>query len=62
MSNKEICKCGTPQESILGPLLFILYMNDLPLHLENINVGMYADDKTAYFSSDQMDNLEDVFN
>ena len=62
MSEKEICNCGIPQGSILRPLLFIVYMSDLPVHLENISLHMYADDTTAYFSSDQIDTLEDVFN
>ena len=36
--------CGVSRGSILGPLLLIIYMNDLPSYVQDVNITMYADD------------------
>ncbi|KAL3873375.1 hypothetical protein ACJMK2_036503 [Sinanodonta woodiana] len=48
MSEPETIRYGVPQGSILGPLLFILFINDLPLLLRDSisSTDLYADDTT----------------
>lgn len=46
---KEIGK-GVPQWSILGSLLFLVYVNDRPVNIKAVNVYLFADD-TAIFNT-----------
>ena len=49
-SDTENITCEVPQGSILGPLLFLIFINDMPLKLQNIvaSTDLYADDTTIY--------------
>ena len=49
-SEKRGVICGVPQGSVLGPLFFLIYVNDLLPYLEGVNVNLYADDTVLYVS------------
>ena len=62
LSDSKTTKCGIPQGSILGPLLFLLYINDLPNANLVSNVRMYADDTSLTYAASDSDELIQTIN
>ena len=53
--------CGVPQGSILGPLIFLLYVNDMPQSVE-CNLYLYADDSCLVFQHKNVKEIEKQLN
>ena len=61
-SELELIKCGVPQGSVLGPLLFLIYINDIVNSSKLFKFTLFADDTSLYYSCKNTNNLENVIN
>ena len=61
-SNIENIICGVPQGSCHGPLLFLLYINDLPFAVKCSKVAMYADDTSLTHSAKDVKDITSTMN
>ena len=59
LSERLPVEFGVPQGSLLGPLMFVMYINDFPLSLKYSSISMYANDSIIYVSGSSVEMIKE---
>ena len=61
VSDLELIEWGVPQGSVLGPLLFLIFINDIP-HASDLGTWLFADDTSLVLSASSLSELQTLMN
>ncbi len=62
LSQEKPLFSGVPQGSILTPLLFVMFFNDVEEHLQHARIIQYADDTVILFAHEDVDTISKLLN
>ena len=62
LSGQKFITCGVPQGSILGPILFLLYINDIKNSPKILSFFLFADDTSAPLINKKVEEIEKIYN